>query len=75
MYKTGSGSLCEDFIAKAKETWKRIKISGLWGMNILEETITDINLLDLQINHPNEVRTQKFSKPEEGKIGLIGNGG
>ena len=69
MYQTGTGSLCEDFIAKAKQTWKRIKISRLCGMNILEETITDINLMDLQINHPNEIKTQRFSKPEEGKIG------
>jgi len=65
----GSGNLCEDFIAKAKQTWNRIKLSALWGMSIFEETITDINLLDLQINHPNEITTKKFKKNEEARIG------
>jgi hypothetical protein len=46
-----------------------VKYSELWGINILEESITDFNLLDLQINHPLEIVTQKFSKPREAREG------
>lgn len=69
MYQTTSGSLCGDFIAKAIQTWNRIKYSELWGLGILEESITDFNLLDLQIRHPQEIVTQKFPKPREAKEG------
>ena len=69
LYQVASGKLCEDFIAKAIQTWNRIKVSGLLGMSILEETITDINLIDLKLRHPNEIITQRFSKPKKGKVG------
>jgi len=38
-------------------------------LSILEESITDFNLLDLQIRHPQEIVTQKFSKRREAKEG------
>jgi len=69
LHKTRSKTLCDDFIIKAKYTWKLIKLSGSWGMSLLEETITDTNLLDLQVKHPHEISTLKFPKYQEAKVG------
>jgi len=61
--------LCVDFIHTAIQTWNRIKHGSLTGINLLEESITDFNLLDLQIRHPQEIITRKFSKRKEAKEG------
>jgi len=38
-------------------------------MNILEESITDFNLLELQYKHPTEIKTQKYSRVRENVVG------
>lgn len=57
-----SRTLCSDFIYQAEETWEIIKQSHLKKLNIGEETLTDLNLLRLQVLHPTEIKTQKFTK-------------
>ncbi len=68
MYQT-TGSLCGDFCDLAIKTWHRIRYGHFWGLKVLEESITDFNLLDLKITHPLKIFTDKFSKPRESKEG------
>lgn len=69
MYQAVPRSLCADFIARAAQTWNLIKYGKLTKIRISEETITEINLLELQIRHPQEIITVTISKPREAKIG------
>ena len=69
VYYQTPGSLCEDFVDQSRKTWDRLRVSKLAGISISEESITDFNLLDLQIKHPYEIRTQKFNKRREAKVG------
>lgn len=39
------------------------------GHQPLEETFTDLNILELKLRHPREIHSRLFSKPEEGKNG------
>src|SRR5687767_14311617 len=36
-------------------------------LGVLEETITDINLIDIAQRHPSHVRTKKYTRIEEGQ--------
>lgn len=69
MYQPSVSRLCKDFVEQAVKTWKYIELSELTNIGLSEESITDINLLDLQRTHPSEILTQKFSKPRESQIG------
>lgn len=68
-FKAPISSLCTDFVNQAVHTWDSIAIGRINGMEYLEETLTDNNLNDLQIKHPFEIRTKRYSKPEEGIVG------
>lgn len=68
-FGTTSGTLCNDFIKQARKTWDWIKISIATNINLGEESITDFNLLELQNKHPNEIKTQKFTKRREAQEG------
>ena len=68
-YKPTPKRLCEDFIDQAVKVWNWIRISELWRSNISEESITDFSLLELQVKHPYEIKTQKITKRREARIG------
>ncbi len=53
----------------ARSTWAQIEQSRNVNYQLLEETITDINLLRIKTRHSNQIKTRAFSKPEEGKNG------
>ena len=54
----------------ALNTWKLLEKSHSLGMKISEETLTDLNLLDLADKKLKNIQIRKISKPEESKIGL-----
>lgn len=62
-------SLCTDFIIRARWTWEWIKRATSVKIAPKEETITDLNLVELQTKHPNEIKTETFTKYEESRIG------
>lgn len=69
MYPSFQRTLCQDFVLQAEETWNMMKLGHDTKIDVAEESITDWNLLKLQVNHPHEIRTQKFTKPVEGREG------
>jgi len=58
-------TICESVIEQSARTWNLLRVSSRIHLSISEETITDLNLLELQVKHPTEIRTQKFSKQKE----------
>lgn len=57
------------FLVKSIETWDRIALEKKIKISIGEETITDINLQDLQLANWGEISTQKFNRSEESENG------
>lgn len=62
-------NLCDTFRYLALETFSRIGRARYSRHQPLEETFTDINLLELMYRHPNNIYCQTFTKPQEGKNG------
>lgn len=62
-------SLCSDLITRARWTWKHMKKAHSVGIRPSEETITEMNLTELQVKHPQQIKTQTFSKRKELKTG------
>ena len=62
-------TLCDDFIRQSRATWGLIRKSTNVNISIGEETITDLNLLQICDRHPNEILTVKCNKHLEGLIG------
>ena len=58
--------LCDTFRSLAFRTWDQLARARRVRHQPLEETFTDINLLELKDRHPKEVITQVFTKPQEG---------
>lgn len=58
--------LCHTFLSLAVETHDRLKAARSVGHQLLEETITDLNILELKRRHPTEIYCQTFTKPQEG---------
>ncbi len=58
--------LCDTFRGLAFRTWDQLARSRRVGHQPLEETFTDLNLLELKERHAGEVITQVFNKPQEG---------
>src|SRR4051812_16335213 len=56
--------LCPTFEHLAERTWKYLAAAEDTQLRIGEQTLTDINLIDMQVRHPAELTTWKF-KPEE----------
>lgn len=63
------GNICQSFIYRSIGTWFRLKSSIETGISISEDSITDFNLLDLQTEHPFEIKTQRFNSTKEGENG------
>jgi hypothetical protein len=58
--------LCDTFRALSFRTWDVLAQSRRVGHQPLEETFTDLNLLELKVRHPFEIKTITFTKPQEG---------
>lgn len=58
--------LCETLKRRALYTHKLIGQGLSSGLGVLEETITDVNLLEIETAHDGYVYTKKFSKRQEG---------
>lgn len=63
----GLSSLCVAFRERAAATWDWIEIGERTKIRPGEETLTDMNLLELQNSHANKIFCRKFSKHEEGR--------
>ncbi|MEX3853699.1 DUF6615 family protein [Paraburkholderia sp. BR10923] len=64
-----SSSLCETFRALAFRTYDQLGKGRRVGHQPLEETFTDINILELKDRHGSEIYSQTFSKHQEGLNG------
>lgn len=62
-------SLCETFRSLAFSTHSQLAKSRRVGHQPLEETFTDINILELKDRHPFEIYSKTFSKRREGVNG------
>lgn len=62
-------NICETFRARAFATWDLIGRAHAAVSPLGEETLTDLNLLELRLRHPDEVITHSFSKQQEGAEG------
>lgn len=58
--------LCHAFVRLAHETHDRLKAARTVGHQLLEETLTDLIVLELKRLHPREIYCQTFTKPQEG---------
>jgi len=58
-------SLCQTFVDCAVRTWRYIETGAAIRLVPGEETLTDINLLEIRTRHPHLVRIWKFSKYRE----------
>lgn len=61
--------LCKGFADQAIQTWLRIQNEIITGISFGEETITDVNLQDLQIKYPYDIKIKKFNRRQEAKNG------
>lgn len=66
-------SLCLVFIEQARWTWDHIKRASAVNIVPKEETITKMNLTELQTKHPNVISTTVFNRFQESKIGADWN--
>lgn len=64
-YKNKNNTLCKDFAGQAISTWTRLENSLLTALTFDEESLTDLNLQDLQLKHPYSIRTKKFNKQKQ----------
>ena len=62
-------SLCNDFQDVAVKTWNLMGNAHNNNFSIGEETITDVNLLELKMRQPNLLYTKKYSRQAEGRNG------
>lgn len=62
-------SLCETFRSLAFSTHTQLAKGRRVGHQPLEETFTDLNILELKDRHPSEIYSQTFSKRREGVNG------
>lgn len=61
--------VCETFRERAFQTWAQLSGGRRCGHQIGEETVTDLNVLELKLRHPEDVFVKAFSKPDEGRVG------
>lgn len=62
-------TICDTFRTLAFSSWDLLRVSKTANVQIGEETLTDLNVLQLRLNHPTEVVTDPLTKPEEGVEG------
>jgi hypothetical protein len=62
-------SLCEEFRRRSSGTWRLLERAYRVDQKLHEETITDINLLEIGSKCGSQIITRPITKPEEGKVG------
>jgi len=62
-------TLCDTFRELAQWTWYMLAKARFADSQIGEETLTDLNILELKLRHVCEVYTRTFNKRQEGKNG------
>jgi len=62
---TVAGSLCSTFLGVSLRTWDALRLGRVTGVTWSEPTITEVNLLDIQLRLADIVRVFKFSAWEE----------
>lgn len=62
-------TLCDTFRALASKTHDHLTLAESVSHQPLEETLTDINIMQLKLRHPNEVYSQLFNKRREAVTG------
>lgn len=62
-------TLCESFRALAFATHNQLSRARAVGHQPLEETFTDVNILELKVTHPGEIYSHTFTKRQEGTNG------
>jgi hypothetical protein len=62
-------TLFDTFRRQSSSTWSTLRKARVCGYQPGEETLTDINLIEITRQHPYEIITQKFTKREEGEGG------
>lgn len=60
-------SLCDTFSYRAIATWNYMYFGSQTRIKPSEESLTDINLLEIQARHTKEVRTWKFPRINEAR--------
>jgi len=58
--------LCRTFRRRALATWNLMKDGFRMGVDPSEPALTEINLIEIQKRHPDEVKTVKFTQWDEG---------
>ena len=68
IYRNNSTNLFEKL---ARDTWERIRLGESYNCSQGEETLTDINLLDiLLLSSPRDIRVKKATKALEARCGI-----
>lgn len=62
-------SLCETFRDLSYRTWMQLRRARSINHQLLEESITDLLMMELKYNHPLDIKTITFNKYQEGKNG------
>lgn len=62
-------TLCDTFRSRALWTWDMLDKARSINCQIGEETLTDLNILELKIRHSHEIYSITFNKIDEGKNG------
>lgn len=62
-------TLCETFRNLALRSWDLMSKGRSVGIQLGEESLTDLNILELKIRHQSEIYSQTFTKLEEGQNG------
>lgn len=61
--------LCDTFRRISLSTWYKLGSAHNLDASLSEETLTELNLLEIQASHPDLVRTKWYSKSEEKHTG------
>lgn len=64
-----AASLCDTFLSLASATHRRLAMARRVLHQPLEETFTDLNILELKRRHPTEIYSEVFTKRREGVNG------
>ncbi len=62
-------TLCDTFKQLAVDTWDDILKGRNVSYQLKEETLTDLNMLELKTKHPTEILTTVYNKRQEGSNG------
>lgn len=62
-------SVCNTFRELSFRTWTHLGRARHIEHQLGEETLTDLNVLELKARHPDEIFTKTFTKPQEGVNG------